>query len=361
MSIKIGIITYHHTINYGAILQTYAIFKFLQNKGYEVEVIDYRPESVSWEEKRYLYLSKYFLLNPLGGIKRKWNMNKFIDKYIKLSPGRFYNIDSLTQYNHAYDYMICGSDEIWNINLRGLDKAYFLDFVSNQQTLKFSYAASFGSTKVLGIDQPKISEIFKQFHAISVRDTNSVKLVKQCGFHADKVIDPTFLINYQDVIIYPKIKNKYLLVYGSLTISEAEYVKILAEKEGLEIISIGSHNFTKFGKLDLFDISPEKWLGFFSQASFVVTKFYHGVIFSLIFNKPFIVFEQQSKSVKINDLLSMLNLKQRMLSLTETDQNKIKISNDHNLWSYIMTDSEKNELNKHIEYSQDYLLYKALK
>lgn len=354
MSIKIGIITYHHTINYGAILQTYAMFKFLENKGYEVEVIDYRPESVSREETRYLYLSKYFILNPLGAIKRKWNMNKFIYKYINLSHKTFYNFESLTEYNHLYDYIICGSDEIWNINLRGLDKAYFIDFIGNQESLKVSYAASFGSTKFLGGYQPQISQIFKKFQAISVRDSNSIKLVNQCGFHAEKVIDPTFLINYEDIIIYPNVKNKYLLVYGSLTISEAEYVKILADKEGLEIISIGSNNFTKFGKLDLFDISPEKWLGFFSQASFVVTKFYHGVIFSLIFNKPFLVFEQHSKSVKINDLLTMLNL-------TETHENKIKISDDHNLSSYIMSDSEKNELKKHIEYSQDYLLYKALK
>lgn len=360
MSIKIGIITYHHTINYGAILQTYAMFKFLKSKGYEVEVIDYRPESVSWEETRYLYLSKYFIFNPLGSIKRKWNMNKFIYKYINLSHKTFYNFKSLNEYDHSYDYIICGSDEIWNINLRGLDKAYFIDFVGNQESVKVSYAASFGSTKSLGGYQPQISQIFKKFQAISVRDSNSVKLVNQCGFHAEKVIDPTFLINYEDIIIYPNVKNKYLLVYGSLTIIEAEYVKKLAEKEGLEIISIGSNNFRKFWKLDLFDLSPEKWLGFFSKATFVVTKFYHGVIFSLIFNKPFLVFDQQSKSVKINDLLSMLNLQQRMLSLTETDQRKITISDDHKLSSYVMTNLEKKELNRHIEYSQDYLLYKAL-
>lgn len=361
MSSKIGIITYHHTINYGAVLQTYAMFKFLKSQGYEVEVIDYRPESVSREETRYLYLSKYFIFNPLGTIKRKWNMNKFIYKYINLSHKTFYNLESLNQYNHSYDYIICGSDEIWNLNLRGLDKAYFIDFIGDQESLKVSYAASFGSTKSLGAYQPKISQIFKNFQAISVRDSNSVKLVNQCGFHAQKVIDPTFLINYEDVISYPNIKNKYLLVYGSLTKIEAEYVKVLANKEGLEIISIGSNNFTKFGKLDLFDIGPEKWLGFFSQATFVATKFYHGVIFSLIFNKPFLVFDQESKSVKINDLLSMLNLQHRILTVTETDQMKITISDDHKLSSYVMTDSEKNELKKQIEYSQDYLLYKALK
>ncbi|AVZ30697.1 polysaccharide pyruvyl transferase family protein [Nodularia spumigena] len=355
MSIKIGIITYHNTVNYGAMLQTYALFHFLEMKGYEVEVIDYRPELVSWEARRYLYISKHFILNPLGRIKRQWNMNKFVEKYVKLSPKRFYKIEDLRQYKHSYDFIICGSDEIWNIGLRGLDNAYFIDFINDQDIFKVSYAASFGSTNSLGNYEQELSGLLKQFHAISVRDNNSLALVEQCGFRAEKVVDPTFLVNYEDVIIYPKFRNKYLLVYGSLNQMEAQYVKLLANQEGLDIISIGSNNLTKFLKLDLFGISPEEWLGFFSQASFVITKFYHGVIFSLIFNKPFLVFEEQSKSVKINDLLNILNLKNKMVNLGETNNTKIKISEDRILTSSIMTDLEKNELNKQIQHSQNYL------
>jgi polysaccharide pyruvyl transferase WcaK-like protein len=356
---KVGIITYHNTINYGAILQTYALSHFLEINGYEVEVIDYRPASISREEKKYLYLSKHVILNPLGGIKRKWKMNNFLKKQIKLSPNKFYTIDDLTNYKHQYDFIICGSDEIWNINLRGLDRSYFIGFINNPDITKISYAASFGSTQYLNNYQQELSKLFKQFHTISVRDDNSLALINQCECQARKVLDPTLLVSYEDIISYPKVKSKYLLVYGTVNQREAEFIKVLAAKKGLDIISIGSNNLTKFQKKDLFDVSPQQWLGFFSEASFIVTKFYHGVIFSLIFDKPFLVFEQQSKSVKINDLLRMLNLQERIVNLELTEN--LKTSDTDHLLSYTMTDFARHELRRQIADSQDYLLHTALK
>ncbi|WYM02899.1 MAG: polysaccharide pyruvyl transferase family protein [Gloeotrichia echinulata CP02] len=366
MSLKIGIITYHFTINYGATLQAYALSDFLMKHGYDVEFIDYRPKSVRLEDRRYLYPKRSWL-NPIRIIearKKNLNMNLFVEKNLKLSQKRFDTSDSLNEYKHSYDVVICGSDEIWNINSpRGLDTPYFLDFLSGKDARKVSYAASFGSTINLGLHKEKIYDFLSDFHVISVRDNNSLSLINQENFNITKVVDPTLLGNYEDIIKPPNIKHKYILVYGLLDQKEAQYVKILADQEGLDIISIGSRQrkyLTPFLKLNIFDIAPESWLGYFYNASFVATKFFHGVLFSLIFNKQFIVFSHPQKTVKVKDILNPLGLESRLLDLSEISNSPIT-SNDYDLLSPLLTEEQKISLNQQIQISKDYLLRNALK
>ncbi|MFK0731116.1 MAG: polysaccharide pyruvyl transferase family protein [Gloeotrichia echinulata GP01] len=369
MSLKIGIVTYHFTSNYGATLQAYALSNFLMKQGYDVEFIDYRPKSVRLEDRRYLYPKSYWL-NPsriMEARKKIINMNNFVDKHLKLSQKRFDTSECLNKYKHSYDIVICGSDEIWNINsTRGLDTPYFLDFISGKDARKVSYAASFGSTINLGTHKEKIYDFLSDFHAISVRDNNSYSLINQENFPIiTKVVDPTLLGlgNYEDIIKLPNINNKYILLYGSLDQKEAEYVKTLADKEGLDIISIGSRQkkyLSPFLKLNIFDIAPEYWLGYFYNASFVATKFFHGLLFSLIFNKQFIVFSHPQKTVKVKDILNPLGLESRLLDLSEAS-NSLITSNDYDLLSPLLTEEQKTSLNQQIQISKDYLLRYALK
>ncbi|RCJ14620.1 hypothetical protein A6S26_10980 [Nostoc sp. ATCC 43529] len=364
MRTKIGIITYHFTINYGATLQTYALSQFLKNHGYDVEIIDYRPKSIRLEQRNYLYPKRsWFNPNLLMKTRRKViNMNKFMEKNLKLSARQFYDQNSLNEYKHLYDVVICGSDEIWNVNSpRGLDTNYFLDFVTGKDARKVSYAASFGSTTSLGVNQEKINNLLRDFHSLSVRDNNSFSLINQDDFRIKKVVDPTFLIDYKDVIKDNNIESKYILVYGLLGEKETRYVKTLAEKEGLDIIAIGTQqtHLKPFLKLDLFDIPPDEWLGFFNKASFVVTNFFHGLVFAIIFNKPFIVFSNPQKIVKMKDILNPLGLENRLLNLNGLNPKEI-ISNDE-LLSPLLIEKQKNDLKKQIEISKDYLLFEALK
>lgn len=365
MCVKIGIITYHFTINYGATLQTYALSHFLQNHGYDVEIIDYRPKSIRLEQRNYLYPKRsWFNPNLLLKTRRKViNMNNFMQKNIKLSAKQFYDQSSLNEYKDFYDVVICGSDEIWNVNSpRGLDTPYFLDFVTGKDVRKVSYAPSFGSTTTLGLNQEKINNLLKDFHSISVRDNNSLSLISQEHLQIKKVVDPTFLIDYKDVMKVNNIESKYILVYGLLNQAETQYIKILAEKEGLDIIAIGTlqTHLKPFLKLNLFDIPPDEWLGFFYKASFVVTNFFHGLVFAIIFNKPFVVFTNQQKTVKVKDILNPLGLENRLLNLNELNQQKV-LFNDDNLLSPLLTEKKKNDLKKQIEISKNYLLYEALK
>ncbi|MFN6564374.1 MAG: polysaccharide pyruvyl transferase family protein [Nostoc sp. ChiSLP01] len=364
MCIKIGIITYHFTINYGATLQAYALFKFLQSYGYDVEIIDYRPKSIRLEQRKYLYPKRYWI-NPnmlIKARKKVINMNKFLYKNTKISQKKFYDKNSLNEYNHLYDVVICGSDEIWNVNsTRGLDTPYFLDFINGEKTRKVSYAPSFGSTTDLGLNKEKVHNLLKDFHSISVRDNNSFSLINQSSLRIKKVVDPTFLINYENIMKVSSNQSKYILVYGSLDQKETQYVKTLAEQEGLDIIAIGAAqtHLKPFIKLDLYDIGPDDWLGYFYNASFVVTNFFHGLVFAIIFNKPFIVFSHPQKILKVRDILNPLGLENRLLNLNEKINQQILLK-DESLLLPLLTNEQKNNLDGQIQISKDYLLYEAL-
>ena len=365
MSKKIGIITYHHTINYGATLQSYGLYNFLINLGYEVELIDYISNEIAWEDRKFLYFSKYNLLHPftiIKGLNRRTKMNNFLNENLKRSQKRFFHENELKIYSHPYDIIICGSDEIWNIAHRKFDKSYFIDFLNDEKVKKISYAASFGSTNCIDNYKAEISILLKNFSSLSVRDNNSLSLVEQCGTGAkvQKVLDPTFLIShkdYENISKNPDVKNPYILIYGQLSSKEVEYINYIAKKIKLDIVSIGTKqdSLRTITKSNIFDVSPEYWLGFFSQADLIVTKFYHGVIFSIIFNKPFVFFDSPAKSLKVKDLLRTLKLEDRIM-----DCHKFETDMDKNDENWILTlplskQTQKDIIKEQIKSSQDFL------
>ncbi|RUR84600.1 polysaccharide pyruvyl transferase family protein [Chlorogloeopsis fritschii PCC 9212] len=353
---KIGILTYHHTLNYGATLQAYALYKTLGQQGHDVEMIDYRPRvAIKFYSKQFypIWRSKYrFSFNPyfIGNLIKFWKMRKFLSSKMTLSSNRFSSRKELKTFNHQYDAVICGSDELWNINsFRGFDPSFFLDFVTNQNTLKLSYAASFGNTESLMELKNDIYKLINDFDVISVRDSNSLRLVSECDRQALKVLDPTFLAKYNDIIVTPSIKQKYLLIYGTeLSVKQENFVKSVATVKNLIPISIGYYN--KVAHYNFIGVSPEEWLGYFAQAEYVVTSFYHGTIFSLIFRKPFTVFAKTYKAHKVQDLLSNLGLEKRIFTDSENAEFR-----KEDLFSNIYSDTFNDKLQKAIAVSKNYL------
>lgn len=308
---KIGIITLHRTTNYGATLQSYSLFNFLKNSGHDVELIDYFSDRLKKAQFKHLFHNKFFAFNAV----KSWKTNRFLSSNTKMSRNTYSSVSDMREVGTDYDVIICGSDEIWNFksSLLGLDDAFFLRFPCKPATKKISYAASFGSTTDLGESKTQILDSLKDFSKISVRDSNSLNLVsKDCGLPAIKVVDPTFLSDYSDILRRPKIKQDYVLVYGGLSPKEREYVKHFADSKGLITIAVGYP--CKTANINRLDVGPEEWLGFFSCAKYVFTNFYHGVIFSLIFDKPFSALNRPSKSVKVKDLLGDLGLEDRILT-----------------------------------------------
>lgn len=340
---KVGILTYHHAINYGATLQAYALWQTVKKQGFEVDFIDYRP----------IKAVKTYLLNRnlLTNLGRSWKIEKFLRENASLGEGRTYTKAGLKQKNLPYDVAICGSDEVWNIkSFRGFDASYFLDFISGESIRRVSYAASFGSTKTLGEHQAEISKLLGKFDFVSVRDSNSLELIRrEGGIQAVQVLDPTFLADYSQITLPIKAGGNYLLIYSiGLTASEDMLVQSIATARGLTIVSIGFHN--KVAQKNLVNVSTEEWLGYFSKASYVVTSFYHGTIFSIIFKKQFSVLSRGDKSIKVSDLMSHLELSDRLWVAGDG----FRFSEQQNL--DIDYDAVDERLTKSISLSRDFLM-----
>lgn len=333
LPMKIGLLTFHQSANYGATLQAYALWKTIRSLGHEVEIIDYAPLRSSIEYWKCVVKSKH-----IGARARQLLQHKdFIRKKTQLSARVHRSSRSLKKQAASYDVVVCGSDEIWNIYKPyiGMDPNYFLGFVDAQITRKISYAASFGSTLQLGAHRLKLAALLNSFERIGVRDKNSERLVSECGQQSVKVLDPTFLTTYEEEESERPFKNPYLLLYGyKLSPSENAFIKKVAAAKKLTIISIGNHNSA--AAINRIDVSPAEWINFFKHASHVMTSYFHGIIFSILYKKDFHALLKTNKHIKMNDLLEEFDLNDRVYdeSSVENDfQEKIDYSRLAKKWA----------------------------
>lgn len=286
-------------------------------------MIDYLPDKLRESYIDHLYKNKFFLFNALKDL----NMRRFIASKMRLSEKCFRDRLKMQQsLERAYDVVICGSDEIWNLDSPyiGFDPAYFLNFIEHGTAHKLSYAASFGSMRSLGNRKDKVRELLLSFDGISVRDQASLSFVRdECGLSATKTVDPTLLTTYDDITIAPEIERPYALVYGGLSQQEQIFVKQFAHRRGLDLIAVGYP--CKVANKNYLSVGPGEWLGYFSRASYVFTNFYHGVLFSVIFDRPFNCFYRDEKSQKVCDFLSDIGLTDRIIKDVDwVDQSQLE-------------------------------------
>lgn len=316
---KIGIITFHRAINYGAVLQTYALQKFLENKKYDAEVIDYRCDymenfyKIIGFKNKTLKQSIRSFLNIFPASKKKKSFKKFLINRIQLSK-IVYNKDNIVKSNQKYDKFITGSDQVFNFACSGFDKNYFLDFVEESKK-KYSYAASFGMKKIPLNLEKDYKQLLKKFNRLSIRETTGQEIVKNLiATDTELSLDPVFLLNlenWNEVVKKPRERN-YILVY-KLNSSELiyDFARELSKKTGKKILAL---NFDVVDQIKTKDIkgilsaSIEEFLGFFKYADYIVTNSFHGTAFSIIFHKEFYV-EALQKNFKPNDRVeSLLNM-----------------------------------------------------
>ncbi len=312
----VGILTFHRAANYGAVLQSYALQKTLDSIGVQNEVIDYRCEHI---EKHYspkpsvsIRHTKHFLKAvsqaPQKAKIRK-TFNCFLNDYMTMSAA--FSKEDLPQNVDKYNTIICGSDQVWNPLSTNSDSTYFLDFVSDN-TRKMSYAASIGISDWYERLSEDNKKNLKSFDAVSIREPDSLELVK-------KVYDSEILINVDPTVLIEKEEwneiadasnlnhSKYIFVYVMQPSNELyEVAKKLAKEKGLKIYSISAtEKKCKIGK-NVKGASVNDFLWFIKNASYVVTNSFHGLIFSMIFEKEFFWNYQQGKSMS-NNRLDMLS------------------------------------------------------
>jgi len=317
---RVGIITYHHTSNYGATLQAYSINRMITSLGFDCEIIDYRPYKAV---KAYLeadFLNRHAVKN----LKKRIMISNFLHNNVKLSVKAYYKYDQLTGLANQYSTIICGSDEIWNVkSFRGFDPSYFADFATSG-VRKCSYAASVGSIYGFEQNSNKINSMLDSFYKVSVRDKNTADILeKECSIKSQIVADPTLLLDFDfENLYFESFRKRYVLVYGVLSKEEKSLVSHYADLLNLELISVGYYNGNRFR--NIVDAGIVDWIKLIRDADLVVTCFYHGVVLSVKYNTPFLVCQRQSKMNKIGDLLNYLKLGYNTMDAKITNPSQVK-------------------------------------
>lgn len=322
---KIGILTLPLNNNYGGTLQAFALYEHLKRQHYDVHLIQkeaYRPE---WKKKliRILEITPFqdFKKHRSTFIKNKYHQ-AFINKYIPQRTTKSSTTSELEKVAARYNFhaVIVGSDQVWRLDYidDGYYSNFFLDFIKSPKTLKISYAASFG--KDIWQDTAKVKEVeklLKDFDFVSTRELTGVGVCVN-HFNVDKcehVLDPTLMV---DSAIYdcflsphPNPQDKILLTY--ILDHNQNKNNILADvSNSLPELHQLTPIYDNDSHTPRYDVG--QWVNLFSNADFVVTDSFHGMVFSIIFNKQFVVIGNKGRGLaRFNSLLAMLGLESRLI------------------------------------------------
>lgn len=326
MKQKVGILTFHYTTNYGAVLQAYALKKYISMLGYDVSIIDYR--SAAEKSAMQVYSVRDFR-NPVNFIKyltRKKNHMKKIETFKQFIDqelcGDSHVVNDNTVICGIYDTIICGSDQIWNRYITGGDNTYLIDF--DNSCKKISYAASIGASTYNDEHCRIISNYLKSFYTVSVREKESQIKLLEYGINATVCCDPTLLFDKKDwncLAQKPTIApNKFLFAYELEVNPEMRLrAEAIAKEKGLEVIYLIANSLESPPNKKMVSYfnscTPQEFLWYISNSDYVVTNSFHGTIFSINFEKNFQSFllkKQANVNNRITNLLSQFNLTNRL-------------------------------------------------
>lgn len=333
---RVGVLTYHNTANYGAALQAYATQYALTGLGVDAEIIDYTNEY-----RRGNYSVRKRLLNQvrqarlfqavktMAGaymiVSRTRAFNAFYRANLKMSASVFQTKKSLKENPPDYDVYLVGSDQVWNYRNNGMDFNYLLDFVSDKSKT-VSYASSFGVDVIPEELKEKYASSLREIRAISVREKMGADLICQLtGRKPEIVLDPVFLPEKSHWYGLAGENNAFERPYILTYVSNPGYLSEFQKKTGYspgkkEIVKIG----TDLSLGDLYQrhtrvrstAGPEAFLGYIRDADIVLTSSFHGTAFSILMETPFIAFlsGDKGRDSRVVELLSALGLMDRIFN-----------------------------------------------
>ena len=325
---NIGILTFHCAINYGAILQCYALQEVVKKLGHDISVIDYcpyylkRPYRLFFSERIYghsIIGNLRMLLRECLAIPTRYKRNKSFLRFVKS------NIHLKKMHNNLtaspFDVYIIGSDQIWNAGITdGMDPIYWgTDKLFNNKK-RISYAASVGNIKSIKQLPPEsVKEALKNFSAVSVREQSLAEYISdQIGIPAQLVLDPVLLAGkgiFEKFISSRKPHKPYLLLF-SLWSNEAAttFAKKIAKDKGLEFKSIISNHESFRDSSVITSASPEEFLSHIYNATYVISTSFHGTAFAVLFQKDFNVYcDNDDIGERMYSLLDMINQQERLV------------------------------------------------
>lgn len=336
--IKVAILTQPLGHNYGGLLQAYALQVYLKNIGCEVETLD-RQKKINITTRLRMYVVNLIKL-VIGRIKsmpterrRKQILSEllaFREKKLSMSPP-LYTERALRKYcrRKSFNVYIVGSDQVWRPRYSPSILNFYLDFLDqiNSKARRLSYSASFGvdDWEYTSELTSRCKELIRRFDALSVRENSAQELCKKnFGVAAEWVVDPTLLLEKED---YDS------LIIGNAKEMDSDFILSYVLDQSIEKQSIIS-NIEKILEDKVFHINPvlslekdgvdeiekyrqesvENWLKAFKFAKYVVTDSFHGTVFSILYNKPFVsICNPKRGAARFESLLAKFGLQNRMV------------------------------------------------
>ena len=328
---KIGILTFHWATNYGAVLQAFALQTYLLTQGHDCKIIDYVP--CNYKKTLFRCFLTRFPLNIFRNLldyNKESRMDRFRQSHLRLTRN-YGSLAELQKDPPDCDVYVCGSDQIWNPSFtrRGEGKvtlSYFLDF-GGEQKRRLAYAASFGCTSYPADLIDIIKAPLQRFKALGVRENTGLAILDKIGISDTSLVpDPTMLLRLEDYKgLLPKSETTavdsvfvYALHSGQKTIQEIRCHLEERNKQTIQYTGFNSHS----------SLSVEEWLAAIARSKAVVTNSFHGVIFSILFEKPFVAVSVEGHGSGMNDrintLLGNLGLEERIV-ITYDDERLVNL------------------------------------
>lgn len=333
---KIGILTYHNAINYGAVFQAFALQQYLLDMGHDAYIIDYKNPSI--EEQ--------YQMKPLGihgsiMTSIKWDIKQSVflpakkksfrewERKFRLLPVT--DKDNLREIANNLDKVIVGSDQVWKLKAHDYDPSYFLDFAKEDR--RISYAASFGASTLNDSEKEFISRYLKGIPFISVREKSGVELVeKLIGRKAEHVLDPVLLMDKEFWISNMSEEKmnqseNYIFVYQLGTGNYIpEFAHQLADEMKLKVIYVSDNLLTMlkyhFSAKNRSSIGPSGFLNLLYGARLVCTNSFHATALSLILHKDFYTVingnENDLWNTRMYSLLKNFDFESRIVHVGDT-------------------------------------------
>ena len=331
---SVGLLTFHGAHNFGSVLQTYASCKVLQNMGYEVEVINLRPQG-----QRELYRifkpcrmtagsmarTAFTALNYCALKKRYNNFERFINKVIPTTERVFADGSEIRAHARKYDIYYTGSDQVWNPACQDFESAYYLDFTT-PESRRVAYAPSLGKGKFDKANQELIKGLLNNVDFISCREEEGAALLRALTVKpVAHVCDPVVMLErkyWEEMAEVPKEKEPYILTYFlENNHGDRSQVENLRKQTGYKVIALNEYirDWVNPHIHLRLDCSPEQFVGLIKNASLVITNSFHCTAFSVIFQRKFFTCMAANENVANNndsrkvDFLKSLCLESRLL------------------------------------------------
>ncbi len=353
---KVAIFTLNGYFNYGNRLQNYATQEVLKSLGLKAETVVVKNKPLPITRRltvtRISYLMNMKLKEALKRIHFKvWtNINKNKVRILENSRTEIFKIftsDHILETDYCisdnnipndlsdrYDYFITGSDQVWNPSyIYGLS-IYFLTFADKHKRIAFS--PSFG----VSVIEPKYKKNYKEWisgmHKLSVREDTGAKIIKDLtGREAPVLVDPTLMLTKDEwMSISKKATNKpssnYLLTYflGGIPENHKKQINDLAKKNRLKVINLGD-----IREKEAYTAGPSEFIDYVDGCSIFCTDSFHGAIFSILMEKPFIIYERMGSSFsmfsRLNTLLDKFDLNSRRAEKINTSEEAFNIDFSH--------------------------------